>query len=182
MKKQEYINKKISQFTDWDDFFDQQFETDALAFGLYTAIGRIKAAKNLKKALYVHVFNKDVDIQNLFDSINDFMEIQGEVCCSEIGDEQFTTRRNKVAVILEGQATAQFSCDCWSKLLPSGKRYATRRESETDRSETWVVPANCKLWGLAYSGSATFEKLVETAAFKLGCSTLKFHHVDKQRD
>lgn len=175
-----YISKKAGMFTATGQF-DEMYETDALAFGLYTAIGRLKA-KTLKKSLFVHVLNKDVDIKKLVAEITSFMKISGEVCCSEIGDEQFSTRRNKVAVILEGNATAQFSCDCWSVLNKNGKRTATRRESLGDRSETWAVPKNCKLWGLAYSGSPAFEKLVETTAFKLGCSTLKFHHVDKQRD
>ena len=102
------------------------------------------------KGMYVHMLNQHID--NFSDFINDFKKIDGEICVSEIGDEQLTRfSEAKLGLILRGTPTATFTCDCWSELDSNGRRYATRSDSYSNRSESWLIPANSEIVGIVYS-------------------------------
>lgn len=107
-----------------------------------------KARKNNPLGSWIHIFNQRVS--NWTEYINDFSKIQGEVCVSRESDMQYTKRNNFVGVKIEGQLTAQWSFDCWSKVLVNGKRFGTKNGG-SHRHEGWIIPANAKITAIVCS-------------------------------
>lgn len=101
-----------------------------------------KARKSNPLGSWIHIFNQRVS--NWTKYINDFSKISGEVCVSRETDYQFAYRRQFIGVKIEGQLTAQWNFDCWSKILVNGKRWGTKNGG-SHRSEGWIIPANSKI-------------------------------------
>lgn len=177
MKKERYITKKLSKLSKYDNFDNEYYDCD-ISHNLLTAIGR-QRAKHMGNGLYVHMLNKDIAIDDIKSSIADFMAIDGEVCFSEIGDEQFSNRKTKIGLIVEGRPTFQSDCDCWSITGKNGKRKATRVESWTERNETWLVPAETKAFGIVFEGCDKLRRKIENTAFALGLCVLEYKHINK---
>lgn len=97
-----------------------------------------------EEGTWIHVVNNDVG--SLSRWLNDFSRIEGEVCCSQVGDWLLHTRRTFLAVVMEGCARAVFDEDVWSKVDARGVRVATREGSgNPSRCEAWVVPSECRI-------------------------------------
>lgn len=112
-----------------------------------------------KAGLYVHVLNRlPVWTQDaVTKAVDALMACSGEVCASDIGDQQFSIRAQTIGVILQGQPTASFNYDCWSFVVASRGPYAGLRVpgekiGDGERSEHWLVPTRCKIWGLTAKG------------------------------
>lgn len=105
--------------------------------------------------LYVHVCNRTLDMNNLSSCVDTISSIDGEICVTDLIDNHFSTRQSSIALIFRGTPTYRFDYDCWSRVVTKG-RYAGKRiptrENGTYRYESWIVPTDCKLWGIAYSG------------------------------
>lgn len=109
------------------------------------------SAKGGECGLYVHILNEDINLNNFSEYLKEFQEISGEICVSNFDDEQHITRRSTIGLILSGTPTKTFDCDCWSEIGKDGKRYATRLDSYSNRSESWIIPKNSKIVGLVYN-------------------------------
>jgi len=108
-----------------------------------TQTGRNNAAQY---GMYCHIINKDININDICAEINHISQISGEICVSDIYDQQFTCRKNVIGLILQGKPTATFDCDCWSSIdKKTGRRYATELNGNARRSESWIIPSNCKI-------------------------------------
>ncbi len=101
-----------------------------------------KARKNNPLGSWIHIFNHSVS--DWTEYINNFSKIQGEVCVSKETDYQFAYRNQFIGVKIEGQLTAQWNFDCWSRVIANGKRWGTKKGSN-HRNEGWLIPADCKV-------------------------------------
>lgn len=158
-------------------YFRNKFDTNLMEIGF-------RNAEERGKGLFVHIFNKDIISNIIEEEVKRFMEISGEVCFSEIGDIQFSTRKKKIGVILEGYPEYQWPFDCYSEVVTRGKekglRYATRYQDRGLRNETWLIPSKCRLWGLVVEGFDNED--VRKAADKLCCMVVPFSGVNNYEE
>ena len=141
-----------------------------------------------EKGLYVHVINVDINLSSFQDEIDKIMSISGEICVSDLVDNQFSTRNSKIALILSGTPTHSFPCDVWSYQITkgkfAGKRGMTRDVSCSDRNESWIIPSHCKLWGIAYDRLSKHDsQIIEKFCFKNGVNSLHcFEALNKKEE
>lgn len=109
------------------------------------ALRNKKARQRKIHGAWIHIFNETV--YNWKDYLNNFSGIRGEICVSRENDYQFSTWTNGIGVKIEGELTAQWTYDCWSIRLATGKRWGTRNGGN-HRHEGWLIPANCKITAL----------------------------------
>jgi hypothetical protein len=104
-----------------------------------------------KYGQYIHICNNGIP------DIAGFMSIQGHVCFSDLGARQLIRNYNNpvIGIIVEGTPEESFSYDCWSEINSDGTRKATADNAEhcvnEERPEYWIIPAKCKIVGIAYN-------------------------------
>ena len=108
--------------------------------------------KDGEEAVYVHMLNSDM--ADIVEAIGNIKGIDGEICVSNIGDDQFSIRNTKIGLMFQGKPSKTFECDCWSHTKEDGTRYATRIESHSNRNESWLVPAKSKLMAVVYNDNS----------------------------
>lgn len=126
--------------------------------------------------IFVHMLNGVKDRNSVLDAINSLLQIDGEVCVSEIGDRQLSVRQFRVGVLLKGELTAQFEYDCWSEIDHKGKRYAGNMVGSYDRKEGWIIPSKSQIVGLIYNGAS--KTVIEKIAWDLGIDTFEFRCIN----
>lgn len=94
------------------------------------------------------------------EAIKSLLKIEGEICCSFIGDNLFSNQREFVAVLLKGEMVDFFDYDCWSNVDLLGRRYSDGRGSP-DRSEMWVIPSEVELETVVVSSESLAKQFRE---------------------
>lgn len=115
-------------------------------------------AKRNAEGRWIHVLNHGTDIGSL-------AKIKGEICVSSYDKGSwFTTRGYMVAALFEGKVREYFEGDCYSEVLSSGRRYATRDPQDMGHShdEGWLTPSDSKIIAILVSENtpaAVIDKL-----------------------
>ena len=146
------LEKAVSRLSEkngysFDSFFEIGGQESSLEDSLPMNISDL--GKEGEEAVYVHMLNSD--IQDIVGAIGNVKDINGEICVSNIGDDQFSIRNTKIGLLFHGKPSKTFECDCWSYTKADGTRYATRLESYSNRNESWLVPAKSKLMAVVYN-------------------------------
>jgi len=115
---------------------------------------RIRAPKEV--GYYVHVLNDGWR--------DDFMDIGGHICATDIGAAQFV-RAKKLAVVLKGVPEYAYDYDCHS-FLYKNTRYAGTRVGNQSRPEYWIAPASCEL--VAIAGDDGLARKMRVASWDFG--------------
>lgn len=110
----------------------------------------VNGGKDGEEAVYVHMLNSNLG-EDIVEAIGNIRNIAGEICVSDIGDDQFSVRKTKIGLLFQGKPSRTFECDCWSYTKADGTRYATRLESYSNRNESWLVPAKSKILAVVYN-------------------------------
>jgi hypothetical protein len=135
-KKNRIMSEELS-YNSFDEFFPLYY--------------KIEGDLPNKYGQYIHICNNGIP------EIADFMSIQGQVCFSDLGARQLIRNYNKpvIGIIVEGTPEESFSYDCWSEINSDGTRKATADNTEhwvnEERPEYWIIPAKCKIVGIAYN-------------------------------
>lgn len=150
-----------------------------ISYSEYYSFITDKGLKNIKKGWYVHIINKDINVE-LKDYLEKFIKISGEVCFADFENQQLHYRESCYGVVMEGTPTHSFDFDCYSQIdKRNNKRYATSESYATWREEHWLIPSKSKIKALIYNDKTEIE--IKKTAEKLGLDTIHLNciHIEE---